>query len=152
MYISAIKVAVFYDSENKMQGKAEITLNGMIVIHDIKILKNKDSLFIAMPSRTIQPGKFKDVVHPITAESRGVFERLIFGAFELAKDKKYSCIDLSVDESKCPSFLTQSIEQFDISRSVEYSCANERITHNKAPEQKKVLKPDEDELLKWLES
>ena len=53
MKITSLRIRTLKNTGNKMQGVASITLDNMIAIHDIKILRNSDGLFLAMPSKTV---------------------------------------------------------------------------------------------------
>ncbi len=54
-----------------MKAVASVTFDNEFVIHDIKVIESQNGLFIAMPSRKKTPnGEFKDIAHPINAETR----------------------------------------------------------------------------------
>ncbi len=56
--------------ENKMKAIVSITFDDAFVVHDVKVIDGANGLFIAMPSRRIQDGEFKDIVHPINSVFR----------------------------------------------------------------------------------
>ena len=56
--------------DSKLKAVASVTFDNQIVIHDIKIIEGAEALFIAMPSRKLPNGEFKDIAHPINAETR----------------------------------------------------------------------------------
>ncbi|MBN1775629.1 MAG: septation regulator SpoVG [Clostridiales bacterium] len=56
--------------ENKMKAIVSITFEDAFVVHDVKVIDGANGLFIAMPSRRIQDGEFKDIVHPIHSAFR----------------------------------------------------------------------------------
>ena len=58
------------NSENRMKAVASVTFDNEFVVHDIKVIESQDGLFIAMPSRKIPNGEFKDIAHPINPETR----------------------------------------------------------------------------------
>lgn len=66
----------------KLIGDASITLNGSLVIHNIKILKTEEKRFIAFPSRKMPDGTFKDICHPINSELRGYIENALFELYD----------------------------------------------------------------------
>lgn len=66
----------------KVRAFATITLDGVLVIHNIRIVDGKDGLFIAMPCRKIATGEYKDVVHPIDTPLRKYFQDTILKAYE----------------------------------------------------------------------
>ena len=54
----------------KMRAVASITFDDMFVVHDIKIIEGQSGLFIAMPSKKMPNGEYKDVAHPLTSQAR----------------------------------------------------------------------------------
>lgn len=59
-----------------------ITLNGVLVIHGLKIIDGANGRFVAMPSRPRRDGKHQDVAHPITKPWRDYMEDRILAAYE----------------------------------------------------------------------
>ena len=64
------------NSENRMKAVASVTFDNEFVIHDIKVIESQNGLFIAMPSRKTPNGEYRDIPHPINAETRGKFKKL----------------------------------------------------------------------------
>ena len=58
------------EEDSKLKAIASITFDDSFAVHDIKILEGNNGLFVAMPSKKIGEGNFKDVAHPITSEAR----------------------------------------------------------------------------------
>lgn len=71
-------------SEGKMKAVVSVTFDGALVIHDIKVIEGQDRLFIAMPSRKMPDGTFKDIAHPIKAEVREELQSAILKKYEEA--------------------------------------------------------------------
>ena len=149
--ISAIKVLRIENSETKLKGIASITLNDMIAIHDIKILINNHTAFIAMPSKKTKPGTFKDVVHPINAEVRNVFENLIFSVYNYAETHCLPWVEVRIKEENHKNFYELGFDAFYIARVGEAIETNSNNKQVKLQEKNKQGNID-DELLKWLES
>jgi stage V sporulation protein G len=55
------------------------------VVHNIKIIEGQEGNFIAMPSRQLSNGEFKDIVHPITSSFREKLQNTIMKAYEEAE-------------------------------------------------------------------
>ena len=72
------------NSENRMKAVASVTFDNEFVIHDIKVIESQNGLFIAMPSRKVGEGNFRDIAHPITAEMRQVLEDAVLKAYHEA--------------------------------------------------------------------
>lgn len=70
------------NSTNRVKGIASITINNCFVVNDIKILENQNELFIGMPSRRTPNGEFKDIAHPINAETRGLIQNAILEKYK----------------------------------------------------------------------
>lgn len=69
------------NSENRMKAVASVTFDNEFVIHDIKVIESQNGLFIAMPSRKTPNGEFKDIAHPINAETREKIQNSILEAY-----------------------------------------------------------------------
>lgn len=68
--------------EGKMKAIVSVTLDDEFVVHDIKIIDGQNGLFIAMPSRKMADGEFRDIAHPINAETRKKIQDAIFQEYE----------------------------------------------------------------------
>ena len=66
----------------RVKGIASITIDDSFVVHDIKILESEKGLFVAMPSRRLPSGEFKDIAHPINAETRELIQKAILSEYE----------------------------------------------------------------------
>lgn len=71
--------------EGKMRGIVSVTFDNAFVVHDIKIIEGQSGLFIAMPSRKVGEGEFRDIAHPINSEMRKSLQDDILRAYEEAK-------------------------------------------------------------------
>ena len=68
--------------EGKMRAVVSITIDDEFVVHDIKVIEGEKGLFVAMPSRKDEGGIFRDIVHPISPQSRKFIEDEILDAYE----------------------------------------------------------------------
>lgn len=68
--------------EGKMKAIISVTFNEQFVVHDIKIIDGQNGLFIAMPSRKMGDGEFRDIAHPINSETREKLQEAIFMEYE----------------------------------------------------------------------
>ena len=81
MNITDVRIRKISD-DGKMRAVASITLDDEFVVHDIKIIDGQNGLFIAMPSKKMSDGAFRDVAHPICPEVRNQIKEQIFQAYE----------------------------------------------------------------------
>ena len=91
MKITSVNVRKMENEESKMKAVATVVLDDCIAIHDIKIIsgKNEDGsekIFIAMPSRKLPNGSYRDVAHPINQETRKIFEEAILAEYEKVEE------------------------------------------------------------------
>jgi stage V sporulation protein G len=66
---------------NRLKGIAAITIDECFVIHELRIIDGKNGLFVAMPSRKMPNGEYKDVAHPINTETRNMIEKEVLDTF-----------------------------------------------------------------------
>lgn len=69
-------------NDGKMKAVASITFDDEFVVHDIKIIDGQNGPFIAMPSRKVAEGDFRDIAHPLTSETRSRIREAIFAEYE----------------------------------------------------------------------
>ncbi len=81
MEITDIKIRKLI-TEGRLRAIVSITIDHMLAVHDIKIVQGDSRLFIAMPSRRDENGIFRDIVHPIQADARKLFEEKILEAYQ----------------------------------------------------------------------
>lgn len=65
------------ENELKLKAYADITLDGSFVIHGLKVIDGQKGMFVAMPSRKMPNGEFKDIAHPITPDLRRVLTEIV---------------------------------------------------------------------------
>ena len=80
------------NGDNRLVGVAAITIDNCFVVHELRIIEGKNGLFVAMPSRKMSSGDYKDVAHPINSETRKMIEEAVLKAFsslpELESEEK----------------------------------------------------------------
>ncbi len=69
-------------AEGKMKAIVSVTFDDEFVVHDIKIIDGQNGLFIAMPSRKMGEGDFRDIAHPLTSETRNRIKDAIFAEYD----------------------------------------------------------------------
>ena len=68
--------------EGKMKAVISITFDDEFVVHDMKIIEGQNGPFIAMPSRKMGEGDFRDIAHPLNSETRNKIKDAIFAEYE----------------------------------------------------------------------
>ena len=70
------------DADSKMKAVVSVTFDDEFVVHDIKIIEGQNGLFIAMPSRKMGEGDFRDIAHPLKSETRNRIRDAILAEYE----------------------------------------------------------------------
>jgi stage V sporulation protein G len=69
------------NGDNRLVGIAAITIDNCFVVHELRIIEGKNGLFVAMPSRKMPNGDYKDVAHPINSETRSMIEKAVLDTY-----------------------------------------------------------------------
>jgi stage V sporulation protein G len=77
-------------NEERLKAYATITLDNAFLIRDLRIINGNTGLFVAMPSRKMKDGSFKDIAHPLNSETRQLIENKVLAEYdrELANPTK----------------------------------------------------------------
>ena len=68
---------------NKVCAIASIVLDDAFVIHDLRVVNGDKGLFVAMPSRKLPSGDFRDICHPINTETRNRIQQAVLDQFQV---------------------------------------------------------------------
>ena len=74
-------VKVFPVDEDKLKAYVTITFDQCFVVRDLKVIQGPTGLFIAMPAKRRKDGTFKDLAHPLNAETRAWIERHVLDEY-----------------------------------------------------------------------
>ena len=89
MKITDIRLrAVKSENEVKLKAYADVTFNSSFVVHGLKIIDGQKGMFVAMPSRKMPDGEYKDIVHPITPELRKEITDTVIAKYNEVMEKE----------------------------------------------------------------
>ena len=104
------------DTDGKMKAVVSVTFDNEFVVHDIKVIESQNGLFIAMPSRKMGEGDFRDIAHPLTSETRNRIKEAIFEEYhkvlearEAEKGQEVTAVETEEKEAEA----AQAIEMYD---------------------------------------
>jgi len=97
MQITDIKVRKLFN-DGPMKAIVSVTFDGQLAVHDIKIINARDKFFIVMPSRKNPDETYRDIVHPINAQFRGMLEEAVIEAYEAALAQEAAAEEFSEGE------------------------------------------------------
>jgi len=70
-------VKVFLRESNQLKAFVNIVIDDAFIVRNIKVIEGENGLFIAMPSRRLSSGEYRDIAHPINTETRNYIEQTI---------------------------------------------------------------------------
>ena len=74
------------NTDSRLKAVASITIDNCFAIHELRVIEGKEGLFVAMPSRQVSDGTFKDIAHPINAETREKIQSAIIEKYNETPD------------------------------------------------------------------
>lgn len=80
MNITNVKFRHFND-DSRLKALVSVTFDNTFAVHDIKIIEGNDRLFLAMPSRRMPDGKYRDIVHPVGTNLRDELEQRVISEY-----------------------------------------------------------------------
>ena len=98
MQITDVKVRKLFH-EGPMKAIVSVTFDGQLAVHDIKVIHARDKFFIVMPSRKNPDESYRDIVHPINAQFRGMLEEAVISAYEVAVKEAALAVEEAAPET-----------------------------------------------------
>ncbi len=68
---------------NKVCAIASVVIDDQFVVHDLRVVNGDKGLFVAMPSRKLPNGEFRDICHPINTDARNKIQAAVLDQFAL---------------------------------------------------------------------
>ena len=72
------------EPSGKLRALVSVTFDGVLAVHDIKIIDSRGRLFLAMPSRRMPDGRFRDIAHPVGNTLRDELEHQVLDAYRVS--------------------------------------------------------------------
>ncbi|HET6350562.1 MAG TPA: septation regulator SpoVG [Coriobacteriia bacterium] len=66
---------------NKVVAIASIVVDDCFVVHDLRVVNGDKGIFVAMPSRKLPNGEFRDICHPINTDARNGIQDAVLAQF-----------------------------------------------------------------------
>jgi len=74
---------------NKVCAIASVVIDDQFVVHDLRVVNGDKGLFVAMPSRKLPNGEFRDICHPINSEARQRLQEAVLDQFRVDGGLEY---------------------------------------------------------------
>ena len=68
-------------NEGNLKAFCSVVFDDVFIVHSVKVIQGKEDLFVAMPSREIKGGDFRDTAHPIDNDFRLKMEEVILATY-----------------------------------------------------------------------
>ena len=75
-------VKVFIRESKQLKAFVNIVFDDAFIVRNIKVIEGENGLFVAMPSRRISTGEYRDIAHPINTETRTEIENIIIKKYK----------------------------------------------------------------------
>lgn len=85
------------DTGGKMRAVASVTFDDCFVVHDIKVIDGQKGIFVAMPSRKVGDGEFRDIAHPTQQSTREMIRDTVLAEYDKALRER---MQLSEEEAE----------------------------------------------------
>jgi stage V sporulation protein G len=85
MVITDIKIYPVH--EKKVKAYASIVFDECFIVRDLKVIDGDNKLFLAMPSKKMKDGSYRDTVHPLNSETRKLIETVVLEAYDRVLNK-----------------------------------------------------------------
>jgi len=79
--VQITKVTLRPVAMNKVCAIASIVIEDSFVVHDLRVVNGDKGLFVAMPSRKLPNGDFRDICHPINTDARNQIQQAVLEQF-----------------------------------------------------------------------
>jgi len=79
MEITGVKI--YPVSDQKVKAYASIVFDECFIVRDLKVIDGDSKLFVAMPSKKMKDGTYRDTAHPLNSETRERIELKVLEAF-----------------------------------------------------------------------
>jgi stage V sporulation protein G len=86
--VKITRVTVREIDMNMVKGLASVVFDDCFVVHDLRVVDGDRGYFVAMPSRKLPNGEFKDIAHPLNQETRDMIQEAVLKAFFQMKREK----------------------------------------------------------------
>lgn len=93
----SVKVRRLVSNSKPLKAVCSVTVDGSYVTHGVKVIETESKTFIAMPSELWKDAegndKFRDVCHPINAETRKAMQEAVLSAYNKSLEEDRQAAD-----------------------------------------------------------
>jgi stage V sporulation protein G len=86
--VKITKVKVRLIDMKMVKGLASVVFDDCFVVHELRIVDGDRGYFVAMPSRKLPNGEFRDIAHPLRQSTRDEIQDEVLKEFFRVKQEK----------------------------------------------------------------
>ncbi len=118
MRVTDVRLRLVPGRTDNIRALVSITLDASFVIHDLLVIEANKKTFVAMPSKRMRNGEFRDIAHPINAETRQMISAAVLSAYytELARMPAASF----EEDANLPEYEFETAREFDLDAPQEF--------------------------------
>ncbi|GBC79284.1 hypothetical protein EG19_11840 [Thermoanaerobaculum aquaticum] len=77
------EVRVNLNRQGRVKAFVQVVIDNALLIGDLRVMEGKEgTLYVAMPSRRLRNGSFKDVVHFLSTDARRQLEEAVLAEYQ----------------------------------------------------------------------
>ncbi len=81
-------IRIFPVEDKRVKAYASIVFDNCFIVRDLKVINGENKLFVAMPSKKMKDGSYRDTVHPLNSSTRQMIESSVIEAYKKEAQKK----------------------------------------------------------------
>ena len=98
MEITKVEIRPMRD-EGNLKAFCSVVFDDVFIVHSVKIIQGKEDLFVAMPSREVKNGEFRDTAHPICNDFRLKLESAILARYrEVVEQEQHAASAIRTED------------------------------------------------------
>jgi len=78
--ITKVEIRPMQD-EGALKAFSSVIFDDVFIVHSVKVIQGREGLFVAMPSRSVGNGQYRDVAHPIDNAFRLLLEEAVLSRY-----------------------------------------------------------------------
>jgi stage V sporulation protein G len=87
-------------NEDRLKAYVTVTFDDAFVVRGMKVIRGNSGMFVAMPSRKMPDGTFRDIAHPINNEMREHIEKVVITQYEEELDSALESVKKGPEEGE----------------------------------------------------
>ena len=95
MEITKVEIRLMRN-EGNLKAFCSIVFDDVFIVHSVKVIQGKENLFVAMPSREIKNGEFRDTAHPIDNSFRLRMEEVVLSKYQEVVGEEEALVSMDI--------------------------------------------------------